>query len=79
LGLSKECLAPTVDNTLLFVVPVGTDFVRDDSSITARPQRGTEYSITPAVITIRISRIEKVDAMFDGSANGVYGQFVRDA
>ena len=52
LGLSNERLAPAVDDSLFFVVPVGTDFVRDDGSIAARPQRRTEYPITTTVITI---------------------------
>jgi hypothetical protein len=58
---------------------MGTDFVRDDGPITTRPQRSTEYSITTTVIAIRVRRIEKVDAMIEGSANGVDGQFVRDS
>jgi hypothetical protein len=77
--LGKECLAPTVDDTLLLVVPVGTDFVGDDGSIATRPQRRTEYSITTTVIAIRVRRIEKVDAMIKGRANGGYGLFVCDA
>ena len=74
--MQDERLRSTIDDPLFHFVPMGSDLVCDDSSISVVRQGLAKHSVATTVITIRVSRIEKVHSMIEGSPNGRNGQFV---